>query len=179
MSDGTPEPRFYGLEDTDRLTAVSLDEVVQFNLDEWAYGPLPEHLEVCGYTPQAITPNSYTTRVLGNLIEMLDEEYADPDKVEATKPTQTMKEAEQAFIEAVLAEYKPWLCDLTTRETVHVPTWIRENPEWLDNFKDGIGKPELCRQCGQKEQIPLIRGSDGRPRCMECTRILKCLGRLR
>lgn len=75
-------------------------------------------------------------RPLESLLENLDEEYANPEG-DGTKPTEAMLAAEKAFIAAVLAEYKPWMCEETGKTvTVNALEWVREHrADWLTESK--------------------------------------------
>ena len=59
---------------------------------------------------------SLADRVIEDLLEVVDEEHSDPDG-NPTEPTEGMKAAARAFVDAVLAEYVSWACEPTV-ETV-------------------------------------------------------------
>ena len=47
-----------------------------------------------------------------------------------------MLAAEEAFIAAVLAEYKPWACEEVWQEDVNVMAWVTDHqPDWLEEGK--------------------------------------------
>ena len=173
------QPIFYGVEDQEILTAVCPDEVVELTIDDLAFGPLPMNIQVLGFNKAIIKPQEFAGPPIEQLLKSLNREYGNPDGPSTTEPNQAMRDAQETFISAVLEEYDPWICRETTREQIDTCRWIQENPEWLDNARDGLLPPKTCPQCGKEDRTPLIIGSDERPRCFDCTRILRRLGRLR
>ena len=65
---------------------------------------LPEIVTFAEY--ESMTVSRAVLKPLQRLLEDLDEEYSVFDWVESTKPTDAMKVAEEAFLDAVLSEYK-------------------------------------------------------------------------
>ena len=176
---GREEPEFYGVEDQEILTAVCPDEVMEETIEDLAFGPLPMNIEVLGFNRALIKPEEFTGPPLEQLLKSLNREYGNPDVPAPREPTRAMLDAQETFISAVLEEYDPWICRETQRETVDTCSWLQENPEWLDNARDGFLPPNTCPQCGKEDRTPLLTGSDGRPRCFNCTLTLRRLGRLR
>lgn len=72
-------------------------------------------------------PSKPTIRDCGSpleyLLERLDEEYL-PDECDPDSPTQAMLDAEKAFIEAVLAEYKRHSLRVVESVTVNVADYL-------------------------------------------------------
>lgn len=62
-------------------------------------------------------------RVLVDLLERLDELFADPEAEDMTQPTEGMERAAKAFVAAVAAEYEVWMCDEVGSATVDVARW--------------------------------------------------------
>ncbi|NIO43643.1 MAG: hypothetical protein GTO41_27910 [Burkholderiales bacterium] len=124
----------WGMEHDEYLQS-DIHDVIEYWLDSQHPTPIDQ-------LPKVITVHEYSRRVpdedgsrqLEDLLEQLDEEYADPNTSDFTKPTETMKEAARVFAAAVLAEYEVWTCEPTGHtETIDVMAWVRENaPEWLE-----------------------------------------------
>jgi len=126
---------FWGLEDDENLTHTEMDDAIESILDGTGdIKDLPETIEVCGFVYLDLpSVESLASRVLGDFIEGLDENYSNPD-AGYTKETGTMKEAAVAFVTTVLEKYKVWACDLVKRETINVREWIKENrSDWLED----------------------------------------------
>lgn len=92
------------------------DAVDEFLNDRGPSDPLPNELEVYGYAPMVPDRNLAADRVLEFLLEDINSEYGNPD--EAFVPTESMKAAAAAFVDAFLSEYRIWACDKVT--TLHV-----------------------------------------------------------
>ena len=108
-----------------------VDDLIRMYLDK-IDGPLPSTIKIQEFEPMVPTHHDFPY-VLSNLLEMLDEIYADPDGMSETLPTTTMLEAERDFIDAVIKEYWVWACEPVsgTQEDVDVRTWVEENePDW-------------------------------------------------
>jgi hypothetical protein len=58
-------------------------------------------------------------------MERLEEEFGNPDTRQAMEPTAGMKLAEAAFLEAILAEYKPFACEEIYSEEVDIEEWCK------------------------------------------------------
>jgi hypothetical protein len=114
------DPKYWGLPEAERLTATTKDEAIEEILD--CLGEDPETIEVCGYAPMEMEG---LTGTLERILESLDEEYGDPDG-NPTEPTETMKEAEAAFLAVIEREYVVWACDEVCRETVNVAEWRKD-----------------------------------------------------
>lgn len=154
MTDETKKPEpdivFYGINDPERLEYEDDDEAIEAYLDDLYPDDLPETIELCGYARREIKPEFLSDSLLGSALEGLDEEFGDPDG-NHTKPTQNMKDAEKVFIEAILAEYEPWMCECVSREEINVKEWVEKNaPHWL---KEKLDKQK--RMSYPKEEIPI------------------------
>ncbi len=96
-------------------------------------------LEVFGYRRMEVTCSG--GHCLEDLLEHLDENYGDPNG-DVAEATTKMNAAEETFLAAVIAEYKPWACEQFTSEKVDPVAWVRENcPEWLEPEKVDGGAP--------------------------------------
>lgn len=93
--------------------------------------PYPKTITVCGYARMWVGQADLDRlSVLENALEGLDDTFGDPDTY--SQPTEAMRRAEQAFLEALRREYVPWGCVEVCRKEIDVATWLRENrPEGL------------------------------------------------
>lgn len=128
MSDDNREPVFWGVGDEEILTDDP-DEAIRSALD--ALAALPETVELVGYSRMEVHwPGYMADRFIEEILENLDEDYGGEDPSE---PTDTMKQAAEAFIETVVREYVPWACEPVSRETIRVADWVRAHePGWLE-----------------------------------------------
>lgn len=113
-----------------------MDEAIEYYLDGiWKIEP-DLYLTVCEMAPM-LPMLGPCNSPLEYMIECLDEEYSDPEG-DYSVPTPAMREAERVFIQAVLKEYKSWLCEPTgVKHTVRAYDWIKENaPQWLDHMEE-------------------------------------------
>jgi hypothetical protein len=80
---------------------------------------LPWPMIILKYKPRDIGGAEMAKRIGDYAIELalenLDEEYGDPDG-SYTGPTDSMKEAASKFGKAIVADYKPWMCEPTGEE---------------------------------------------------------------
>jgi hypothetical protein len=122
---------FYGIGDQESLIHQDFDECVEDYLDQC--DRLDIAFDVQGY--KTCTIATRFLQPLEHVLELLDEEYGDPEGG-YTKPTEKMKEAEESFLEAVLSEYKAWTCEPIGEPVKvngfkwarkHRPDWIREH----------------------------------------------------
>jgi hypothetical protein len=91
---------------------------------------IPAEIDVYGYA--RMKPSISEETSLEHLLEVLDEEYGDPDD-SSTEPTPAMLAAEKQFHEAVLREYESWACKKVCTKTVDSKEWIQKNrPDWLE-----------------------------------------------
>jgi hypothetical protein len=115
----------WGSADDETLAYSDADEVFASMVNDM----LPEELdrEATAYQFKRVEiPRGYFNP-LERLLEDLDDEFGGEDPSE---PTEAMKAAEQAFIDAVLKDYVPWRCDPTGEKvTVNLLEWAKENGE--------------------------------------------------
>jgi hypothetical protein len=134
------EPQFWGPVDAEGcLTAEDENDAIEQILDAMDE-PLPGRITIAGYalSQVKISPRG----VLDNLLEQLDEDYANPEG-DATEATEAMKEAERVFLEVITKEYQPWSCDEVCRKEIGIVEWLKENrPDWLT---PPIATPEVPR----------------------------------
>lgn len=134
------EPTYWSCNpEIERLTHESMEAAVEWHLDALTLDLWPEEMFVYGFARMEISPEQLREAPLEHILERLDEEYADPEG-SYSEPTKKMREAERAFIDAVLEEYEPWMCEQVTEVKIKVLPWVREH---LPNLlKDASHKPE-------------------------------------
>jgi hypothetical protein len=91
--------------------------------------PWPDRITICGFARMIVDVGGCD--VLERMLEILDEEYGNPDGRE-DEPTPAMLEAEKAFLAVMQREYRPWACEEITSKEIEVMPWVREHaPNWL------------------------------------------------
>ena len=117
---------FWGQEDQERIGATDIDEAIEEELERRHPDPLEGEVEVWGYATRKLNAANEAKAVLERLLESWDCDYGDPDG-NGTDPTPAMVAASEAFISAVIADYKVWTVEPVVRVTVDVPVWVREH----------------------------------------------------
>ena len=123
---------FWSIGDYERLMHESIEEAIEdmlgcFALPDGKWSDnLPETVEVKGYA--RMQPSLQEGCSLDHLMEWLDDEYGDPDRIGGTMPTEAMLVAERAFHAIVLAEYESFMCEDIEKQTVNVREWIEKHP---------------------------------------------------
>lgn len=123
--------RFWGFADDEDLLDDP-NKVIEHYLEDLPMDVVREIEELTVYEHRPMTPElSDCGHPLEYVLEMLDEEYGNPHRY--GEATEAMKEAEQVFLRAVLAEYQSWMCERTgNKVTVKPLEWIRgHRPDWL------------------------------------------------
>jgi len=107
---GEKTARLYGLKDQDRLFATEPQEVALEVLDTPSNNSsqMEDAFPIKVYEYERIPISLDPQRVLDDVIEILDEDYADPDG-DDTVPTERMVEASKRFVEVIKEEYVPTL----------------------------------------------------------------------
>lgn len=153
----TPVPyevRGWSHRDAEVIVENTADDAIHALLD----GMYPDKLEDIGdvtvveWKARKIDPQDFGTPLM-DVIERLHEDYGNPDDCYPEESiTQAMKDAEQAFLEVVMREYRVWMCEPTgNRVTVNALEWAREHePEWLlegaDAWKRRQGGPAVSKR---------------------------------
>ena len=144
------------LEHTDQDEAIGahLDQLGEPGITPAAFLKVLEdmgELEVFGYHRMEVTFSG--GHCLEDLLEHLDENLGDPNGDGATA-SPSMKAAEETFLAAVIAEYKPWACEQSTSEKVDPVAWVKENnPEWLET-EEPAAEPERCALSDCQIRVP-------------------------
>jgi len=140
MTDKNEPSVYWGCEGQERFCYDNLYEAVQDFIDNEYCAPMTkEELRKAGdvvfyeIAPMKLNAKNWYGKCLANLLERIDEDYGDPEN-EPDEPTEKMKVVEKAFIDVVIAEYKPFMCIETgNREEVNLLKWVEENcPEDLE-----------------------------------------------
>ena len=140
-----PDPRekdvvFWSCDDgEEQLSCEDPDEAIEEFCDGWlnptmtpeqVLEVLPEEVTIYGFA--RMKPFLLENESLDHLLEVLDEEYGDPDGG-STEPTKAMIEAEKKFHDVVISEYESWACKQVCERTVNTKEWILKNrPDWLE-----------------------------------------------
>jgi hypothetical protein len=124
---------WWGDDGCEVLTHADPDEAIEAHIDGWHPDPIESIGEITMYEYAPMKPTlSKCGSPLERVLEQLDEEYGDPNG-DGYEVTEAMKEAEQVFLKAVLAQYRPWACEQTGKKiTVNALEWVQEHrPDWL------------------------------------------------
>lgn len=97
---------FYAVGEKERLSAESIEEAVDEYLEEIHPDQPPETVMVQGFNTMKIRQISG----LDEILERLDDEYADPDGG-GTEITDVIRAAWTEFEKVLRAEYRVWMCD--------------------------------------------------------------------
>lgn len=100
------DKRYFGESSIDRIEAESLYEAIEEFIEDMAGTCLPEKVVIKEY--KCIDISREKLNPLEIILERLDEDYGDPEDWGIYRPSESLKEAEQVFIDAVLDEYVPW-----------------------------------------------------------------------
>ena len=94
--------------------------------EAWLDGVPPRDVVSLTLTEHRRVRIEKVTSPLEYMLELLDEEYGDPDGP-GTKPTEAMLDAEKAFIKAIESEYIPWYTEPTGEKEVVI---LNGEPDW-------------------------------------------------
>jgi hypothetical protein len=142
MAEGNPKTRAeaeevcisWGVNNPEELSNEDPDEAIGDHLESLKREEWPETLTLHGFVRIKVGEN-WSSGPLTQVLDELDEEYGSPDRSN-TKPTPAMEAAERTFLDAVIAEYKPWACEQIYEEEVSVLEWVKEHqPDWLEEEK--------------------------------------------
>ena len=124
---------FWAARDEERLIHKDIDDAIEEILDQCEQ-PWPETITVCGFEREKVSLDDLKGRLIDFALEELDELYSISDEYgDGSGSTPKMLEAEKVFIEAIVSEYTPYDCEVTTEVVVPVTEWIENHrPEWLE-----------------------------------------------
>lgn len=94
----------------EKLSATSIKEALIEAYGEDLEKPLPKPIIVYGYAPVDIDDYLDAATIAEMALQQVDEELGDPYGDEA-KPTPRMIEAAQGLVDAIKADYTPWMCE--------------------------------------------------------------------
>jgi hypothetical protein len=119
------------------LVFESMDEAIESHLDslDVLVEEIVDELRVYGYAPKVINPEDLKGIAIESIISYFyDGDYESPYGDSDVEITQGMENVEKEFIKKMVAEYKPWACDLIATETINPQNWIKEHrPDWYKN----------------------------------------------
>lgn len=113
---------FWSCDDADEnLTFDNEWEAIAEHVEQDCEWPIEEGVTttVYGYVRTKATYDA--DRMLRDLLYELDEEYGGQDD---TKPTEKMKKAAKEFVDVILSEYTPWLCENVAEKEITVDELI-------------------------------------------------------
>lgn len=124
---------YWACDEPEILVHESQDRAIESFLDDWyPNDDWPATIEVNGYA--RMIPCDDGLDALENLIDVLDENYGNPDG-DPPEMTGKMREAAQKFANAVISEYEPWACEVVKTVTVDVKKWVIEHrPDWINGI---------------------------------------------
>ena len=110
----------YGKRDHEgAITATTIHEAVEQLLNDIPEDEWPLSIEICAFVPVKVDCDQVSSP-LESVLGQLDEEFGDPEDPEWFSVTEAMKKAEWVFIQAVLKDYTPWLCEVVDSEWINV-----------------------------------------------------------
>lgn len=120
------DPDFWGPEGTEVFSHQYIDDAILQELED-AWPDLPETLVMSGVVRRKAGMCAST--LLDGVLEMLDEEYGNPDAFSEayTKPTEMMVKAAEVFVHVVMSEYDVWSCEEVTTRSIDVVQWCKHN----------------------------------------------------
>jgi len=118
---------FYGEDECQSLHCETMDDAIEEILDGSEEDPVA--VEICKYRTLEVSKKFLEGRILEYCLEFLDEEFGNYESDDVTEITQKMKEAEQAFINALLEEYQPWQCEVIEKKIINVAEWRKNNTQ--------------------------------------------------
>ena len=121
------------------IPSRSRDQAIKEELEDYLYATdeLPDTFTLVRYERMTIKPSEISP--LEDVLQQLDEEYGNPE-VDYTEPTESMLRAEREFAEAILSEYKPFMCKHVEEELIDVKAWLKEHPDYKTTPKSEIEK---------------------------------------
>ena len=127
-------------EDQERIRSSTLEEAIEYSLtndvdlDDVLSGKI-DCLTFIGYKRKPVI--RHTLRPLERLLEILDEEYGDPDNDDGTEPTTDMNTAESKFLDAVLKDYAVFWCEAACTQAIPPLSWLKEKwPHWIKDHQE-------------------------------------------
>jgi hypothetical protein len=134
------EPIYWGHPDEEHLTCVDPDEAIEEIIDGYyGEGEATEdvlrdlgEVSVTGFAHAELNRESVAEMMLEDTLERIGETYGDPDG-EGDQATDAMKSAALVCADAIIADYRVWLCEPVTEYKVNALEWVKENrPDWLE-----------------------------------------------
>lgn len=125
------ETIYYACDDPERLEYDDPDEAIDAYLSNLYY--LPETITLKRYSREEMhDPTRQVESLVEDLLEILDEEYGNPDSM--TELNEGMRAAAKVFAKEIHKHYRVWSCKVVGEEEVDVRKWAeKEHPEWIEN----------------------------------------------
>jgi hypothetical protein len=118
----TREAKFYSCaEDSETLTCATVREAIEQFLDECHEDP--ETVTVYGFAPMLVDKKLFAAKALDYLLEWLEDEFGDPDRISSCEATEAMKTSALALVETVLSEFEVWACEKVAEQTINLSEW--------------------------------------------------------
>lgn len=121
---------FYSYKDPETLTHEDLDDAIVEYLDDNEPEEWERKVTFTRYEHRVISDarkKSLAEGVLESFLELLDEDYGDPES--STTPTAAMEAAAAELVTAVTAGYKVWACSREESIVVDILDWLKEHKQ--------------------------------------------------
>lgn len=121
---------FYSYKDPETLMHEDLGDAIVEYLDDNEPEEWERKVTFTRYEHRVISDarkKSLAEDVLESLLELLDEDYGDPES--STTPTATMEAAATELVAAVTTGYKVWACSREEEIVVDLLQWLKENKQ--------------------------------------------------
>ncbi len=146
---GPREAKFWSCRDDDEvLTHDDISEAVEEWADDAHPDRIPETITVYGFAPMELPPaTDIANRALGEIIEWLDEELADPSG-NGSQSSDELTAAALAFAEAIRTHYEPWMCEEVERRVISVRDYLSPDSPSYPFIGSGSVSPSENRNNG-------------------------------
>lgn len=112
--------------DAERLNHTEIGDAVQEWFDDFDGDVIPETVTVHGFAPMDLPePEFIAGKILEQVLERLDEDYADPEG-DNTVADQAMKDAALTCAMVILGAYRVWSCEKVSEVVVLVREYISD-----------------------------------------------------
>ena len=161
----------YGNPNAEDLHASPNDAIFEV-LDSLDAEDWPETITLLAYAPVNIERSDIESlNPLLYVLDMLDQQYADPEALSGFAPTLRMEQAEKEFINIILKEYIPWFQTVAHKKKINVAEWVEKEAKHNISSKktNGAGAPQNKRTLPPPETLGELQERIVRivPRTME------------
>ena len=118
---------YWDLAGEERLFYNDIDEAVEGILAQSKEKgeKLPKIIRLTGFVYMRPDVKSTAKHILNDLLYSWDCEFRD----EATEPTESMKNAAEKFIKAILKDYEFYNCEPVCTKDINVKKWLKRNSD--------------------------------------------------